>query len=389
MTCRAWGRALVGLGVIAGFAATRPAPVLSAQKPSDLERWLDAVDRHRPGLGDAATSEIDPWSPADLMDGVVSRVRRALAEPARSGVLKRGAMLHADIAMIRVLNGQFVTSSRRGVPLRASYQTHLEIARQLLDWVEPDPRRDPDVRLWYRAVTAWLHHYYLVYDLQAHLSRARAIFRDDASTAFDSGTAAQALAAAAIQNTLIRQVITPSTTFVIRSPQTHLGEAEQYFRRALALDSEMVEAHVRLGHVLDALGRTDTALEHLERARTSATDPVLLYYTHLLSGRALERHDDAGTAVDAYERARALYPFAQSPLLSLARLADVAGDRAGARVLADRVLDLPWSDRQRDDPWWTYHLGIGRDAARLVDRLHARVSALPRAARSGVEGLPH
>ena len=75
-----------------------------------------------------------------------------------------------------------------------------------------------------------------------------------------------------------------------------------------------------------------------------------------------------------YERAAALYPGAQSPLLGLSRLAQLEGDRAGAISVLDQALHLPASDGDGDDPWWTYHTTQGRNAA---ERLNALYRAIP------------
>ena len=133
---KSWAVTLVGVAVVLAAAEHPRAQVFGP--PSDLQRWLAAVDSHEPGRVDGATAEIDKWSRADLMNGVLSKLRGAVREPARSAVLKRGAMLHTDIAMLRVVTGQFVTMSSLGAPIRAPFQVHLDIARQLLDWVEPD-----------------------------------------------------------------------------------------------------------------------------------------------------------------------------------------------------------------------------------------------------------
>ena len=59
-------------------------------------------------------------------------------------------------------------------------------------------------------------------------------------------------------------------------------------------------------------------------------------------------------AFDAYHRAAALSPTAQSPWLALSHLARRRGDRAAALRALQQVFDLP-SEPDRDDPWWRLH----------------------------------
>ena len=385
-------RVVVCLACGLAVAAFPAAPAAQSERtPSDLERWLIAVDGHTPGHADEPATEIGRWSRVDLRDGVVSRLRNAVKGPARTAVLKRGAMLHADIAMVRVLKGELTTVDPLGTPMRASYQAHLDLARQLLDWVEPEPGEDSDVRVWYRAVTAWLFNHYLLADAERHLERARRLFPDDPLTALDGGTLAETIASPSVQNVASQQRITPSTTFVIRAARTHLEQAERHFRRALDLDPGLVEARVRLGRTWTHLGRTDRAVEALERAAAQATDPLLVYYAQLFLGRAHEAAGNAAASIRAYEQAARPYPLAQSPLLALARRAATEGERQGSAGTVNRVLSLPWDEDRRLDPWWFYHQGIGRRAGPLVDELRGRVAALPRLADvarapGGIEG---
>ena len=60
----------------------------------------------------------------------------------------------------------------------------------------------------------------------------------------------------------------------------------------------------------------------------------------------------------AFERAAALRPAAQSPLLALSQLAYSRGDSGEAAALLARVAELPALDG--DDPWWTYNTTVGR-----------------------------
>jgi Tfp pilus assembly protein PilF len=81
-------------------------------------------------------------------------------------------------------------------------------------------------------------------------------------------------------------------------------------------------------------------------------------------------------ARQSYERAKAVAPTAQSPLLALSRLAEEAGDRAAARDLIERVLELPQVEPERADPWWVYEIVQAREVDGIVADLRQRVAGL-------------
>jgi hypothetical protein len=64
-----------------------------------------------------------------------------------------------------------------------------------------------------------------------------------------------------------------------------------------------------------------------------------------------------------------LYPTAQSPLLALSSLARRRGDRAGVLGALQQLFALPANKRDRDDPWWTYHVEQARHADELLEQL--------------------
>jgi hypothetical protein len=104
---------------------------------------------------------------------------------------------------------------------------------------------------------------------------------------------------------------------------------------------------------------------------------LLQFYVQLFLGREFEALGNGAEARQSYERAAALAPAAQSPLFGLSRLADQAGDRAGARELIARVFMLPADDVDRADPWWVYEIVQARGVDGLLADLQERIAALP------------
>jgi tetratricopeptide (TPR) repeat protein len=301
-------------------------------------------------------------------------------------VLRRGAILHADVAILapqamtapgdvgRPSSGpervRMEISDGQEIDLRQS-AVHWEIARMLLDFVRPrgsdraDPGRDEMVRQWYRATAAWMQ---LREDHdKLHLDRARAIFPADPDILFLSACQRETYAGVPIQ-TAVRSAILPSgVTLDVGSERAELREAEGLFRRVLEITSDHVEARLRYGRVLGALGKHADAAVELRRAVADLADPQLLYYAELFLGAEEEALGNRDAARVAYEEAAGVAPMAQSPLLALSQLARRYADRRGALRAVARLFALPGEERtDHDDPWWWYHVMQGRDADDLL-----------------------
>jgi tetratricopeptide (TPR) repeat protein len=318
----------------------------------------------------------------------------ALAFAARSAgdgdnfILRRGALLHADVAMLVVPNRiePASTTSPPPGPQRFKMQisdglqtdfgevaVHWEIARAVLDSVrpahgsQPAPEGDEMVRQWYRATAAWMQQ---AEDHDTvHLDRARELFPNDPEILFLSGAQHETYAAARIQSAVQTAVLPYGVSFAVESQRGELRQAEGYFRRALENAPDHVEARLRLGRVLGLVGRHDDAARELRRALASADDKVVRYYGELFLGAEEESLRQYDAAADAYQQAAALYPTAQSPWLALSSLGRRRGDRAAALRALQQLFDLGSNLRERDDPWWTYHVAQARNADDLLEAL--------------------
>jgi Flp pilus assembly protein TadD len=155
-----------------------------------------------------------------------------------------------------------------------------------------------------------------------------------------------------------------------------LRDAETLFRRALTSNPHLVEARLRLGHVLFIRGRLREAADELRQAVMAMDEPPLVYVGVLLLGAAEEGLGHFEDARDQYARAAALHPSAQSPYLALSALATLRGDRAGALKEIQHMFDLPGDPPGRDDPWWDYRIVQARNVETLFDRLYERLPVL-------------
>jgi len=317
---------------------------------------------------------------------LASRARASKQRGDDNYILRRGAILEADVAMLLPRQSESFATSAGPAPDRfrmnlsdgqgtafRQVAIHWELARMLLDSVKPPgaeraaPGRDDMVRDWYRATATWMQDREDYDDM--HLDRARQIFPADPVILFLSGTQAEVFAAPHIQSAIRSAVAPRGTIFAIRSDRMELHQADGYYRRALAADASLPELHLHFGHVLLLLEREADAAKELRVALESEGDPLLRYYGELFLGAAEERLGHADAARQAYSNAAALSPNAQSPHLAMSALARRLGDRATALKELQIVFALQQADSPPDDPWWTYYKSQARNADDLLEEL--------------------
>jgi tetratricopeptide (TPR) repeat protein len=390
-----------------------------------LREWLAAVNGHEPGLRDASAIAVGSWSRRELealypdVRALVELMTRSGKVPSRRAVglfspevlkelqqiadeerlrgpnslLKRGAVLHTDIALLiapsdgesrglpPVTAGAVLAPRTPSIMVADGRQTgvqygavHWDFARVLLDGVTPDPSHDDVVRRWYRATAVYFLSQRQFADAVPHLERARRLFPADPGILMESGYLHEVLAAPRVQD-VVRGTLPPAgLVFAVAPQRSNLRDAETDFRRAVEADEAFIEARLRLGHVVGLLGRHAEAVSHLQQALAGATDRLLQYHASMFLGNEQQALGQRDRARESYEKAAALYPRAQSPRLALTQLARGAGDRPGAWRALQPLLTLPADQSAREDPWWGYYEGQGRNAAPLFSEVRALVS---------------
>jgi len=360
------------------IAATVPVvaqgPIPASPAATRLAAWTGAVTTHTPGRDDAAVERLAQWTGSEL-SSMLRELRKRGSD--LNDLLKRGAVLHADIAILRrsaagyalpvesesalvISDGEYIGRTGRTV--------HWTFGRQLLDAVRPSPREDEDVRLWYRATSAFLQARHEYSELQPHLIRARAIFPLDAVLTLYAGTIHESYAEPRYQTAMLS--IDPALR-VLQSVGAEREQAEALFRQALDLDPALHEARVRLGRVVGRRARHEEGVTELGKALASPLPAQWEYYARLFLGQTqhtLGRRDGARAA---FERAAALYPRAQSPRLAMSQLAREAGDLPAA-IAALAVLTLPANTMARWDPWTEYTSAHAPDVDELLTTLRSR-----------------
>ena len=195
------------------------------------------------------------------------------------------------------------------------------------------------------------------------------MFPDDAVLQFLSGCQQETYAGPEVQATAKTAVLPAGYHLDVESESAALRDAETFLRRALMLDQDMIEARIRLGHVLVARGRPQEAADVLRAADTTKESGELQYFHAMFLGQAEEAVGRVDQARDSYARASTLFPHAQSPYLARAALATRRGDRATALKETQLLFELPATDREFDDPWWSYRVAQARNADALLEAL--------------------
>lgn len=360
--------------------------------------WVAAVERHTPGEADEAAIRIGNW-PGEDLDLLVKwvSVQLQVSESVRLAnhlvpkvrvveLARRGTVLHADIAL-RVGSARqttlrispFAYSAMEAEDGRAAGVTeagvHMEVARALLTVLRDAGCADPEFdSLWFRATAAAMLYKRKIGFATPHLRAGLDAIPEDAVLLFYSATSHETLAGPRSQRVL--EAVRPprGVSWHVASEEEELQAAEKLLARALRFAPDNPEIRLHHARVIGCLGQHAKAAAELRAVDGKLTDPVLAYYAALFRGYEEAALGHRDLARDGYERAAALVPTAQSPLLGLSSLARRYGDRAGAVAALRRVFALPASNSLSLDPWWDYYESHVRDAGALLNQLYGRYS---------------
>jgi tetratricopeptide (TPR) repeat protein len=362
-----------------------------------INQWSNASAAHKPGQRDAPAVKIGSWPASDLEEvlkhihklasqptGSLKRntsrgqVRRMLGltdQEAKQGdlsrLLKQGALLHTDIALLELgtsapsHNSDLMGRSADGRLFSVYYNPHWRFTRELLDLI-PSPAQDPLVLQWYVATTAYMQSRRELGYSRQNLKPALEKFPADAHLNFYAGVLHETYASPSMQN----RTLLPGWEFLYDSEDKELKSARKFLQKAVTADPAFMEARLHYGRVLGLLGDHRQAEAELQLAVASISDPQLLYYGSLHLGQELEALAQLRQAREQYERAVRLYPMSQSPLLALSHLADRSDDLDGTNSLLQRVFALNVKDIWKDDPWWSYDVAHVRNASVLIAEMY-------------------
>jgi tetratricopeptide (TPR) repeat protein len=320
-----------------------------------------------------------------------------MSEGQRVNTAKIWATLTPVAALLHVETGYQLLRKEQA---KAGIQ-HLMLARLLADWTRwrfileylPTEGKDLQYGLLRRdvyLVIAWILQSAVDRNaLQDHLEVARKNLPDEADVWLASGSAEELSADPLILRTLSPEAevgaraarlekadrSAPRDAWERWARERFLAEAEAYHREAIARDTTLAEAHVRLGRVLQQRGKLADARAELETARRLASGGHVGYLATLFLAGVVEE-SSAGTSEETragtppfelYEELVKRWPECQSGHLGLSRAYSARGDgRAALEALAPL-----WKESDRRacaDAWWSYW---GGQAWRLDETLRA------------------
>jgi hypothetical protein len=378
----------VTLALVPSLVAAGPtAPAVALAPAADVEAWLSLARKHEPGIADASLMEVMGWR-RDRLDRIL---QIALRVPDLTR-LEHPLSLHTDIAIAQGMDerapasGDVAVEVVDGRKVRVlSRSFHWAIARQIAGTLAKRHDAAARVAAWYRATAAVLQEVSACDVLEAHLEAAHSVVGRDPLLALYQGTLHQTYADPRLQRYARRTLaeIDPArraamlrgdrTTADLRSgrvggrminaapggrprlpraAKAELGDAEAWLRRALALAPTLVEARIRLAHVLSASGEDAQAVALLGGVDGAALPRFSAFYAAMVLGRSEEHLGHYAEAGDAYTRAAALFPGTQSVEIGRSRAALAQGRAAEALTTVTAVAspDSP----ERADPWTAY-----------------------------------
>lgn len=357
---------------------------LAAGSQDRLGIWLRAIDQHQPGSRDEHVAVLAPWTSGSL-NGVALAATRADVGSLQTRI-KRAAWLHADIAVLsRTAAGYGAASTGAESAVVGDGQLagalgrtpHWAFARFLLDQhrrlevIEARrltgrlPPPDEDVRLWYRATSAYLQSWNEYVELVPHLAAALDAFPEDPVLLLIKGTMHEYLAEPPIQIAVEQQRRLQVEAANVGTPVLERQWALRALEAASRADHTLVEARIRRANLLLRLGRPREAIDDLLPLLSSPPSGVLGYWLHLVHGRTLLALNQPKGARAAFAAAVALFPDAQTPWLGLAQVALRLGEPADLDTLTLRP-------QHADDPWLLYHQNHVPHADELVERMRQR-----------------
>jgi tetratricopeptide (TPR) repeat protein len=371
------------------------------------DEWRAAALAHVGATFDEPAASIARWEDEltrQVVDHAVEQFQGARKGGAadRAVVIAKGLLLHTDIGIAERTDKATPAGTVEPVLLDAMpiasrrFSLHWRHARVLADALAtiPPGKRNAQgrptlavARAWYRAVGALFQYWADLGHLDAHLGDGDGLLGEDPVLLLYQGALHQAYADPRLQTYLRERrtstrggpdgpMATDTTVFgavhlPFENASIELTRAERALRRALALDGSLVEARIRLAHVLDACGKPAEAAAQARQALAAPLPPFLEYYAAMVLGRAeaaLGHYADAHTS---FSRALARYPRSQATHVALSQIAISGSVGMAAETLLPALGPDP-ADVE-DDPWAWYWRLHEPDAPSLYEALKTSV----------------
>lgn len=345
-----------GAAAVLCLAAASPAAAQREDPPTLA--WRQAVLYHVPGTADSAlqrAAAIPYW--------------RAMHALGRADLAKdrffmtRALVLHTDLAIVerqtaatsgdpRAKSGSFVLEDGQEVGRRVGsphWAVALKVATLMAGGEDPEAQR---VALrWFHTVNALFLHWTDATLLYA--DSGLRYYPKDAALHLYRATVHQMYANGRVQQFLDRAYRSAGAPQELAPVE--LARAEADLRHALELDPALVEARIRLAHVVGDLGRPDDAVALATEALRGKLPPFFESYASLILGRNQFRAGRLDEARIAFDRAAALAPTAQAPRIGLSQVALASGRPTEALAVLTDFLGPGRSVEADAEVWERYY----------------------------------
>ncbi len=339
-----------------GLAAT-------AQAEGSSPALLEAVERYRRGDPDVVR---EAWP--------VERLRQDLAELKR---WPRRASFPFEAAAMLYTDRDVEERNARGDPEEVLSEPAplLDAARQILEMIPDAERRRRFDRPWLLAVALHLYQRGQWPLALRYLDLGLQRYPDDARFLLARGSLLETQAVQDLPLVSLAELAAPTQSRheaawqQAGASRDQLLQAESCYRRAFTADPGLLEARVRLGHVLHRRGQSEKAVPELEGVVAAPdADPHVRYLAWLFLGAIREAEGRPRDAVPAYQAAIRLLPDSQAPYVALSHAFHRLGERAPSREALRESIGR--AGRRHDwDPWWVYPWGQSHEADARLDAL--------------------
>jgi len=396
---------LARVAVLTALAAGGAIGPVHAQGPASSQAWLAAVRAHTPGAIDDAVVTVSRWTPGVAL----AAVRKAVRETTDPAVLQRALILHTDAGIaeraafeagrrVRPGRGTRLLVDARAVGGDLPRSPHWDLGREIAAALVTRPGGRAMVQRWYRASSALLQQWADCVALRQHLVAALRVLPDDPVLLLYDATLHQTYADPRVQRFLRPSSdlpYEPSTGIGARRDAQgfevdadfadrrrafaegqvgiaadELARAEKDLRRVIELDPSLVEARIRLAHVLVVRGQPADAFPLAAAALASPLPPFLEYYAAMVLGWSAEAQQRPDDARRAFDRAATVFPLAQSARIAISRHA-LEGAHAADGLAAIVASSGPKAARDAGDPWWSYFRVHEPDSKTLLAALRS------------------
>jgi tetratricopeptide (TPR) repeat protein len=217
-----------------------------------------------------------------------------------------------------------------------SRASHLRAAQRILELIPNEAAFERD---WMLTVAYYFHGKDLSVSLN-QLKEADRRFPDDAEILLALG-------------------VTYETSASVDHDRGMLKNAEDYYRKAIKINSDLPEAHLRLGKVLLDRGgdRLEESKQELEWVVQKASDPYLLHLAHLFLGDLHKERGNLEAAIERYHAAVECEPRWQAAYILLSYALRAIGEWSSSRDVMERALRLPVTDATYVDGYRLYSRG--------------------------------